>query len=136
MTKTELIEQSFGLQSASLSFLLLLRIIVDKPESQLEADINDLYLYPGRLQSSYREEWISYIRLQLVKRAFPFNNHTLAKNLNHFIEQQYSIRGEEITAKHERLLRILSDSSNMNNAENIVPINTRFQRSLNGLVQQ
>ena len=98
MNKSKLIESTFNLSKATSKSLFLLRIITD-PEpnmTSLKRDILDLYEYPERLKDSYADEWRSWIRSQLHKRAFKDSSCSDALNLQAFIEQQYDERGEEI----------------------------------------
>ena len=64
LSRNQLIEMSFNLSRASARFLLLMRIITDFGENErsLEQDIMDLYDYPERLQTSYLDEWRSWIK--------------------------------------------------------------------------
>ncbi len=133
MTKTEIIEQTFALNSASMSFLLMLRIILDEPISHLNSDVEDLYLFPERLDDSYRDEWISYIKNRLVRDAFRHKNWSIAKNLNHFIEQQYQLHGDTIAKQYDALNRVIKQVESLKKASNIVCIPSRYKRSTQSL---
>lgn len=135
MTKTELIEQSFHLDNASMNFLLRLRIILDQSGSQLESDIADLYGFPERLEGSYRDEWVSYIKKQLVQRAFNNSDYSPARNLSHFMEQQYEQRGEDINLLYEKFSQTLKDIEHMQSTENVVLFKYSLKNSIESLMQ-
>jgi hypothetical protein len=56
------------LNTLSYRSLLLLRVALESPDdvTNIEQDITDLYLFPERLELSYKDEWLAYIKRALA----------------------------------------------------------------------
>lgn len=136
MTRNQLIEQTFALQDASAGFLLLLRLIldIDKKNSNLQQDIHDLFEYPERLENSYSDEWRSWIKNVLHRRAFRDRCKSDSDNLKDYIENQYTHRAEEINSRYAEYVTVLEKIAAINAANNVSPIKSRFKQTLELLV--
>ena len=68
------IEPSKKLESADILTIFAFRYILDEPHPviNLEQDLQDLNAWPERLESSYRAEWLSFIKKRLhTVKALP-----------------------------------------------------------------
>jgi hypothetical protein len=124
------------LSSLSLESLLLLRLAFNNTQDivDIEQDINDLYLFPERLASSYPDEWRSYIKRHLGKLGL--NSDSLADILN----DQHQHHSQQLARLHQqvkcaepqynRLINILDEVRASQQSGNVVPLKTPLHRWL------
>ena len=137
MNRNELIEKTFDLSNATAEFLLMMRIVTDfdGPTSSLKHDIYDLYQYPQRLKDSYLQEWRSWIKRVLHTEAF--NDATLsdAESLQAWLDQTNKIHHHKIVKNYKEYVKVLELVEVMQESDNITPMKTRVQRTLDMLMQ-
>ena len=124
------------LSSLSLESLLLLRLAFNNEQDiiDIEQDINDLYLFPERLTSSYPDEWRSYILSHLGKLGL--NSTILADILSdsqppstsqlEILQQQI----KQAEPKFRLLIKIIDDVRASEQSNNVVPLKTPLHRWL------
>lgn len=113
-----------NITSLSLTSLLLLRVALDDEtdNTDLEQDIQDLFLFPERLLDSYPDEWRSYIKRRAVKLNINLNNMDEDSKLARLIRAHKS--------KYENLLTVLQDIEALLDAGNVSSFKTPLHKWL------
>lgn len=128
------------LNSLSYRSLLLLRVALESPDEviSIEKDIEDLYLFPERLELSYKDEWLAYIKralacinisqaeLQSIMNNNAAVNIEAAKHINQLITAA--------DPQYQRLLNILTEVQQLNRSSNISPLKTPLHRWLEWVI--
>jgi hypothetical protein len=128
------------LNTLSYRSLLLLRVALESPDdvTNIEQDITDLYLFPERLELSYKDEWLAYIKralahinisqdeLQAIMNNDSSQNIDAAKHFNQLIT--------EADPKYQRLVYVLIEVEQLNSSSNISPLKTPLHRWLEWVI--
>lgn len=87
MSRINLVRQVANEHLGDVYSLLAMRILYppDRVEVGIEKEIEDLYIYPERLDSSYRDEWRSITTRALVDHGFPDHWRTDEENLEAYV---------------------------------------------------
>ena len=87
MSRIDLVKQAMDEQLDNSYDLLALRILFppDSVVVKIEQEIRDLYVYPERLETSYRDEWRSIVARALIRNAFADHWRTDQENLNRYL---------------------------------------------------
>ncbi|WP_339847600.1 hypothetical protein [uncultured Halopseudomonas sp.] len=87
MKRIELIRQSVDQHLSDIHDLLAMRLLF--PPVQIvvpvEKEIQDLYLYPERLETSYRDEWKAIALKAIHKHGFADESQTDLDNLDQYL---------------------------------------------------
>jgi hypothetical protein len=110
--------------SLSLNSLLLLRVALDSEtdNTDIEQDIQDLFLFPERLLDSYPDEWRAYIKRRAVELDINLNNMNEDSKLTQLIRAHKS--------KYENLLAVLKDIETLLDAGNVSSFKTPLHKWL------
>ncbi|WP_150911845.1 hypothetical protein [Marinobacter halotolerans] len=87
MSRIDLVKQVVAEQLDDPYYLLALRLIFppDRVEVEIDKEISDLYVYPERLEASYRDEWRSIATRALFRYAFGDHWRSDEENLNRYV---------------------------------------------------
>ena len=128
------------LNTLSYRSLLLLRVALESPDdvANIDHDIADLYLFPERLELSYKDEWLAYIKralarinisqdeLQAIMNNDSSQDMDAAKKFNQLIT--------EADSKYQRLVNVLTEVEQLNSSSNISPLKTPLHRWLEWVI--
>lgn len=89
MNKIELVRTALEQQFTDLYDLLAMRLIFPPEwvEVTIEKEIRDLYVYPERLETSYRDEWTSLATKALFNHGFADHWRTDQDNLEAYVRK-------------------------------------------------
>ena len=128
------------LNTLSLSSIFLLRVALQREQDviDIEQDIMDLYLFPERLELSYPDEWLAYI-----KRSLAIHQITLAE-LEAIMSDEPRCNDAKLAALHNkitkakpqytRLLKVITHIKLQNSSANITPIKTPLHKWLDWVI--
>jgi len=87
MSRIDLVRQVVADQLDDPYYLLALRLIFppDRVEVKIDKEISDLYVYPERLNASYRDDWRSIATRALFRNAFGDHWRSDEENLNRYV---------------------------------------------------
>lgn len=113
----------------SLHELLRYRVLFCASQSNedIELDIKDLFKHPGRLQTSYVDNWLKDIlRALLIKLDGELcSMMQVEKSISELLNEQL------FTAKDQRTLSIFEDFLASENSDNVVFLHQALQQRLN-----
>ena len=127
------IEPSKKLESADILTIFAFRYILDEPHPviNLEQDLQDLNAWPERLESSYRAEWLSYIKKRLhTVKALPEKEQAQFWQKHAELMSKKS-SDERFTAFAEQIARIQA----LANTEKVSVLPTPLKRYLQALLK-
>lgn len=136
MNKIELIRRWVAQHLNDISDLLAMRLLFP-PEQMvvtIEKEILDLYLYPERLQTSYRDEWKAIALRAVYKNGFSDQQRTDQENLDVYLG---FLREEAIprcTQDHSRLFQALEEVLAIQRSGNTITFPGPRRRSLMRLI--
>ncbi len=136
MNKIELVRQSVEQHLSDIHDLLAMRLLFPPEQSvvAIEKEILDLYLYPERLETSYRDEWQSIAVKGVYTNGFADHGRTDRKNLDvylGFLREQAIPRS---TQDHSRLFRALEEVLAIQRSDNTIPFPGPGRRFLMHLI--
>ncbi len=128
------------LNTLSIESLLLLRIAFDNKGDvvNLHQDMMDLYLFPERLESSYKDEWQAYIKRALAKAEI--NEASLMEIMKNRCTQETDqvnvLEARLLSAKSEylELSQALRDAQQQQNSDNVKTIKTPLHNWLEWVI--
>lgn len=136
MTRTDLIEDVLATQLDDIYDLLALRLMFSPNEwtMDIEQDIRDLYIYPERLDGSYRDEWHRIAKRALFREGFP--DHWLDDRAN-LTQYVLSLKKETIPRcihNHIDLFRMLGEVLEIQRSNRTVLLPNPRRRALDALI--
>ena len=132
MNKKELINNILELEDCHPVALLWYRMVLDVPNDivNLQQDVLDLYLFPERLQESYRNEWQVYIRKALMQRC---TEQVLTGNiiLECVAQAEAEIRFSETEQKE--MIKVVEQI--INTADKLLPFPSKLRKNIEDLLK-
>lgn len=116
-------------EKLDLNTLFTLRYLLDIKNDivNLKQDVLDLQYFPERLDGSYKQEWLTYIKRQCHKREIELSQKTAQAFLGTLNEDQVS--------EYRALLTQVQQTENINNSENIKVIKTNVKAYIEHLLK-
>lgn len=109
MTNEELIEKTFYLRKAPMTFLLLLRVVTEKNrntnEFDIEKDIDDMIVSPKRWHSHYKDKWCQIIKQTLYNDALSTTQCSTSQALYQYLINKYDDHGTQIAQRFTQLAK-------------------------------
>lgn len=136
MTRTELIEEVLATQLTDMYDLLALRILFapDEWTMDIAQDIRDLYIYPERLDGSYRDEWHRIAKRALFREGF--RDHWLddRANLTQYVRSLQQEAIPRCIHNHIELFRMLGEVMEIQRSSRTVLLPNPRRRALDALI--
>ena len=136
MTKTNLIEDVLANDLNDIYDLLALRLLFAPQEwtMDIEQDIRDLYVYPERLDSSYRDEWRRIAKRALFREGFPDHWLDDRENLSRYVRFLQKEAIPRCIHNHIELFRMLGEVLNIQRCSRTVVLPNPRRRALDALI--
>lgn len=137
ISRNTLVNDTFDLEKAPVSFLLFMRLLLDEERSKstLEQDINDLYAYPERLHESYKDEWRSWIKNTVHRQAFTDANISDEEALQRFLQKQHDEKAGFLDETYAAYKKVVKQADIINSSNNVKPISKGVPSSLDALTR-
>lgn len=116
--------------------LLALRIAFGEgdPTQDIRQDLLDLYVFPERLVTSYRHEWLRILWKAVHRHAFSDHWRSDAENL----ERYFSYLEQEVVPRrihdHSDLFVILGEVAALDQSDRVVRFPSRHRAAILGLI--
>ena len=136
MRRIDLVRQAVDEQLSDTYDLLAMRLIHPPPgvEVDIQKEIDDLYVYPERLQASYRDEWRSIAIRALFEHGFPDHWRSDEENLQRSLAELREQAIPRCIHNHHRLFRRLGEVLEIQASENTVVFPAPRRRALMKLI--
>lgn len=132
MSRIDLVKTAVDEQLNDCYDLLAMRMLFppDQVEVTIEQEIKDLYVYPERLETGYRDEWRAIATRALFRNAFGDHLRSDEENLERYLE---FLRNEAIPrCVHENieLFRMLGEVLSISRSDNAIAFPDPKRRAL------
>ena len=109
--------------------LFIFRFVMDNKKDivNLDQDIQELHFYPERLNGSYRNEWITYVKKRAYELKIPLTVSKATQILNELPEKDKK--------KFYELLDIIKKAELINDSDNINVIKTDVKAYIEKLLK-
>ena len=116
-------------ENLDLNTLFTLRFLLDVKNDivNLKQDVLDLQYFPERLDGSYKQEWVTFIKRQCHKRNIELSQKTAQVRLNEISDDKIE--------EYQTLLTLVQQTENINNSENIKVIKTNVKAYIESLLK-
>lgn len=132
MNRIELVRQAVEQHLSDINDLLAMRLLFP-PEQvvvAIEKEIQDLYAYPERLETSHRDEWQSIAVKALHKHGFDGNGQTDQQSLNAYLAFLRVDVIPRCIQDHPALFRSLEEVLAIQQSENTITFPDPRRRAL------
>ncbi len=111
MNRIERVRQAVEENVKGIETLLAMRLLFppENPVVTIEQEIFDLYVYPERLESSYRDEWQAIAVKAIYQHAFPDQAESDQNNLQRYLAHLHNLAIPRCQQEHPRLFRALEE---------------------------
>lgn len=136
MSKIELVRQSVERHLSDINDLLAMRLVFP-PQNivvPIEKEILDLYIYPERLDTSYRDEWQAIARRALYKHGFSGDERSDEASLDAFVNALRDQTIPRCIEDHPGLFQSLAEIQLIQCSNNTVPFPHPKRQSLKRLI--
>lgn len=132
MNRIELVRRLINEQLDDVYSLLAMRLLYPPQwvEVGIEQEIKDLYTYPERLASSYRDEWRAIATRALVNQGFRDHWRTDEENLDAFVSYLHNEAIPRCIHNHIELFRRLGEVLQISKSDNTVRFPDPRRRAL------
>mgnify|MGYP003632065180 CR=1 FL=1 len=136
MNRIERVRQSVEQHLNDIHDLLAMRLLFPPEHSvvTIEKEILDLYLYPERLETSYRDEWKAIALKAIYHHGFADHSHTDRDNLDAYLGLLREQRIPHCIQDHLSLFHTLEEILAIQNAGNTLTFPDPRRQSLMRLI--
>lgn len=132
MNKIELIRAAVEQQLSDIYDLLAMRLLFapEWVEVPIDKEIKDLFVYPERLETSYRHEWTSIAIRALFNHGFTDHWRTDQDNLDRYLGSLKEQSIPRCIHNHVGLFRMLGEAIAVQRSENTLAFPDPRRRAL------
>jgi hypothetical protein len=136
MNRIERVRQSIEQHLSDIHDLLAMRLLFPPEHSvvTIEKEMIDLYLYPERLETSYRDEWKAIALKAIYHHGFADHRHTDRDNLDAYLGLLREQRVPHCIHDHLSLFHTLEEILAIKNAGNTLTFPDPRRQSLMRLI--
>ncbi|MCK7550683.1 MULTISPECIES: hypothetical protein [Marinobacter] len=136
MSRIELVRQAVDEHLADPYDLLAVRLMFppDREAVKIDQEIRDLYVYPERLESGYRDEWRALATRALFRHAFDDHWRSDPDNLNRYLAYLRDQAIPRCIHEHIGLFRTLGEVLAIARADNAVAFPDPTRQALMELI--
>ncbi|KPQ28946.1 MAG: hypothetical protein HLUCCX14_08645 [Marinobacter excellens HL-55] len=132
MNKIQLVRTAAEQQLTDIYDLLAMRILFppDRVEVTIDKEIKDLFLYPERLETSYRDEWTSIATKALFNHGFADHWRSDQDNLDRYLGFLKEQSIPRCIHNHVGLFQMLGEAIAVQRSENTLAFPDPRRRAL------
>lgn len=116
-------------ENLNLATLFIFRFVLDKQNDivNLHQDIQDLHFYPERLQGSYKQEWMTYVKKRVYELKLELTDDKAQELFNKLPDEKKQ--------EFYQLSEIIEKAEQINNSDNINVIKTGVKAYIEQLLK-